>query len=101
MSEIEFNYKGKTLIIHVEKKENLKEAIKKFLIKSGESIDNNFLFLYGGNKIEEGQTFDQQANDIDKSRNRMSIIVIDTLEGENIIKKKNLKILYALNVMKI
>ena len=44
MSEIEFNYKGKTLIIHVEKKENLKEAIKKFLTISGDSIDNNFLF---------------------------------------------------------
>ena len=90
MTQIEFLYKGNTLIIQGEGKETMKELINKFLSKIDESKDK-LVFLYGGKKIEENLTFAQQANDFDKSLNKMNIIVLDYKETEKIIIQKKSK----------
>ena len=90
MSQIEFIYKGVPIVIYGEMKETMKDIMEKFITKS-EGSKNNLVFLYGGNKIDEKLTFDEQANDIDKSRNKMSIIVVDYNEAEEIINKKKSK----------
>ena len=87
MSQLEFIYKDNTIIIHVEPEETMEKSIDKFLSKCDESKDN-LIFLYGGNKVKEESTFVEQANDIDKTRNKMSIIVVNYKEYERKINQK-------------
>ena len=87
MSQLEFIYRDNTIIIHVEPEETMEKSIEKFLSKSNESKDN-LVFLYGGNKVKEESTFVEQANDIDKTRNKMSIIVVNYKDSEKIINQK-------------
>ena len=90
MSQLEFICKDDTIIIHVEPEETMEKSIDKFLSKCDESKDN-LIFLYGGNKVKEESTFVEQANDIDKTRNKMSIIVVNYKESERKINKKKIK----------
>ena len=87
MSQLEFIHRDNTIIIQVEPEETMEKSIEKFLTKSNESKDN-LVFLYGGNKVKEESTFSQQANDIDKTRNKMSIIVVNYKDSEKIINQK-------------
>ena len=90
MCQIEFTYEGNPIIIQGESKTTMQESIEKFLSKSGVSKDN-LLFLYGGNTIEEESTFDELVNDIDKSRNKMSILVLNYKDAEKNIKQRKSK----------
>ena len=90
MSQVEFELNGYPLLIKLENNEKMKEAINKFITKTGE-INYNLLFLYNGNIIEEEITFSEQANDLDKLRNKMNLIVIDNKKGPNIINQKKSK----------
>ena len=90
MSEIKFNYSGKEIIIHGKAEETMNQYINKFINKSKEKIEN-LSFLYNGNKINEAFTFVQQANEIDKSKNEMNIIVLDNKNTQNNISEKKSK----------
>ena len=90
MSEIKFNYSGKEIIIHGKAEETMNQYIQKFINKSKEKIEN-LSFLYNGNKINEAFTFAQQANEIDKSKNEMNIIVLDNKNTQNNISEKKSK----------
>ena len=90
MSQIEFKYKGLNIVILGEIRETMKDIINKFLTKCKCSKEN-LVFLYGGKKIDEESTFYQQANDLDKSRKKMSIIVVDYDEPEKINNQKKSK----------
>ena len=87
MTQLEFIYRDNTIIIHAEPEETMEKSIEKFLTKSNESKET-LIFLYGGNKVKEESTFFEQANDIDKTRNKMSIIVVNYKESEKIINQK-------------
>jgi len=88
MAEIEFNYIGSMTIIQCNINDKIKEAINRFITKIGKK-EEDLLFLYGGGEINKELTFSEQANEMDKQRNKMSIIVNDVKEEENIplIKK--------------
>ena len=77
MAEIIFNYNGKTTMIQCNKEEKIKEIINKFILKT--QIDTNSIyFIYSGDSnINEELTFEELANQNDKIRNKMNIIVND------------------------
>ena len=51
----------------------MKDIIAKFVIKI-ENKENNLYYLYNGTKINYELTFNEQANDIDKSRKKNKYI---------------------------
>ena len=74
MSEIELKYKGTSMIIQCKSEEKFEAIIKRFIIKAGKKKDE-LIFLCGGGFINENLTFNEQANEMDKTRNKMSILV--------------------------
>ena len=75
MAEINFMYEGNNNIIQCNEDEKIEEYIKRFLAKIGSSTSNNFIFLYNGNIINNELKFKEQANEIDKERMKMDILV--------------------------
>ena len=86
MAEVIFNYEGINTVIQCDINNTMKEIIDKFLIKL-ENKENNLFYLYNGTKINYELTFNQQANDIDKNRKQMNILVTKNEEDKNIIKE--------------
>ncbi len=92
MTEIEFIFEGTFIIIQCKSEEKFEEIIKRFTIKAGKKKDE-LIFIYGGGFIDENLTFKEQANEMDKSRNKMSIIVSKknekNLDEQDSFKKSN------------
>ena len=88
MVEAIFNYEGIicNTIIQCEINEKMKNIIDKFLIKI-ENEENNLYYLYNGSKINYELTFNEQANNIDKNRKIMNIVVSKNEEVKKIIKE--------------
>ena len=91
MSEIEFYYKGKNTTIQCNSNDKLKDIIQKFLSKISKK-EEEIYYLYGGKNINENLTFLEHANNDDKKRNKMSILVYDGNKenNPNLKKSKNL-----------
>ena len=76
MVEVIFNYEGINTIIQCNINDKMKDIINRFLIKIRKNEnDNNLLYIYGANIINYELTFIQQANELDKNRNKMNILV--------------------------
>ena len=93
MSEVEFNYKGNITIIQCRKDEKMKDIFNKFLSKIQNLDIKTIFFVYSGNANINGEfSFEEVANESDKKRNKMNIIVndIDNIKNETIIKSKNI-----------
>ena len=86
MAEAIFNYEGINTTIQCEINEKMKDIINRFLIKL-EKKENNLYYLYNGTQIDYELTFNEQANDIDKNRKKMNIIVTKSEDAQNIIKE--------------
>ena len=92
--EIEFIYDGEPVIIQCGKDVKMKDIFKSFKIKAN-AEGKQLIYLYGGRNIEnEDLTFNDIANQVDKNRNKMNILVIEG-EGQlshhdNIIKSKKI-----------
>ena len=76
MTEIIFNYCGAETTIQSKEDENFKEISKRFLTKRLLEEDNIF-YIYNGNQINENLNFKEIANEVDKTRNKMTILVYD------------------------
>ena len=86
MAEAILNYEGINTTIQCEINEKMKDIINRFLIKL-EKKENNLYYLYNGTQIDYELTFNEQANDIDKNRKQMNIIVTKSEDAQNIIKE--------------
>ena len=86
MAEVIFNYEGKTIIIQCNINDKMKDIIDKFLIKITNN-ENNLYYLYNGTITNDNLTFNEQANNIDKDRRKMNIIVVKKEEVIDIIKE--------------
>ena len=75
MSTIEFNFEGNLITIQCTPEEKMGEIIKRLITKLGNKKKEELYFLYGGGMLDENLTFIKQANENDKKRNTMSIIV--------------------------
>ena len=85
MSKVIYTYKSINFDIQCQKDEKLKILHQRFKNKLKEET-NQFIFLYNGNVINEELTFNQIANEMDKKRNEMNIIVIDIVPPNPIQK---------------
>ena len=74
MASISFLYNGIETIIQCTTNEKIEDICKKFSTKININI-NNLQFLYGGQKIDYNFKFYEQANSLDKERNKMNILV--------------------------
>jgi len=81
MSTIAFKYNDKEIYVQCLINEKMKDIFHKFCIKAG--IDDTYViyYLYNGNRINEDLTFNEIANDTDKKRSEMEIIVQDMHKG--------------------
>ena len=86
MAEIEFIYDGFKTIVQCEINEKMKDIIDRFLIKL-KNKEENLFYLYNATKINYELTFIEQANNIDKNRKKMNIIVTKSEDAQNIKKK--------------
>ena len=92
--EIEFNYNGAPFIIQCKKDVKIKDIYKSFRYKA-EAEGKQLIYLYNGANIENDElTFNDIANQVDKNRNKMNILVIkgerQLQHNDNFIKSKKI-----------
>ena len=84
MEEVIFDYETFHISIQCNANEKMKDIINKFLVKIGKKDQNILFYLYNGSRIKEELTFNEQANNFDKNRKKMNIIVTnDENKSEN------------------
>ena len=89
MAEIIFNYESTYIAIQCNINDKMQNVINKYLTinnKNDNINDNNLYYIYNGEKVNKDLTFNEQANEIDKKRKKMDILVIN---NEDDINKKN------------
>ena len=89
MTEINFQFKETFISIQCNTEDKIIDILTKFALKVEEDIDDLY-FLYDGSKVDlsnEKLTVGELANNLDKSRKIMSMIVNKT--NTTIIKKSN------------
>ena len=94
MSKAIFTYDGTTSHIQCKPNEKMKDICNSFCKKANIDISSIY-FLYGGDKLKEELTFEENLNNDDKKRNEMNIIVNkinSDLDNNNkfIIKSKDI-----------
>ena len=88
MEEEKFNFEGIDTSIYCNINDKMGDIIGKFLIKiERDEEDNNFIYLYNGNNINNELTFNEQANELDKNSKKMNILVKNITIAKSI--KKN------------
>ena len=87
MAEVLFNYEGINTSIQCNINDLMKVVIDNFLNKIKLKGDN-FYYFYNGSRINNELTFNEQANDFDKKRKKMNIIVNENEDNSN--KKKEI-----------
>ena len=76
MAEVIFNLEGINTNIQCKINDKMADIIDKFLIKvEQQKKKNQFYYLYNGTQIKQSLTFNEQANDLDKNRKKMNVIV--------------------------
>ena len=94
MSTVIFSFNGNETKIQCTKENKMKEIIDRFKQKSNINSNEDIFFLYGGNKINLELSFYEQANNLDKTRNEMYIIVYNmnekTQNDEGLIKSSDI-----------
>ena len=77
MALVEFAYNGDKTLVQCKIDETMEEIIKSFLSKTEIKYENVY-FLYDGKMLtEENLSFNEIANELDKNRKQMNIVVND------------------------
>ena len=87
MAEVIFDYESLYINIQCNINDKMKDIINKFLIKIENKDQNILYYLYNGSRINEELTFNEQANDFDKNRKKMNILVTNDEENKSENKK--------------
>ena len=93
MAEVILNYEGDIRTMMCKINDKMEDIISKYLLSIKENENNNLYFLYNGTKINKELTFIEQANELDKNRKKMNIIVtkiIDDIKIKNEIISKDI-----------
>ena len=80
ITKIIFTFEGKETTIECSKEDKMKDICQKYSSKIESNLDS-LLFLYGGNQLNLESSFENQANSIDKSENKMIISVFKKEES--------------------
>ena len=92
MASVIYDYNGKKIKIQCNYQDKLKEINSRFASKSGINI-NDIYFIYNGNIVNDGSSFNEEVSEIDKKINEMNILVFDKntkIIKEDIIKSKDI-----------
>ena len=92
MASVIYTYNGKRTIIQCNYQDKFKEINTRFIIKSGINI-NDVYFIYNGKELNNDYSFNEVANEIDKKKKEMNILVLEKnveIIKENIIKSKEI-----------
>ena len=81
MAQVDFNYESKKITIQCNPDDTMESIILKFLAKI-ENTSKELFFLYDGELLEPKKTFNEVANNLDKSINKMNVIVNNELQEE-------------------
>ena len=84
-----FEYNGNQTKIPCITNEKLSIIFEKFTTKIQLDISKNYYYLYGGNIINKELSFEEQANNEDKIRCQMNILVVDEINRNK--KDENIK----------
>lgn len=76
MAKIIFILNGIQTVIQCDIQDKMNNLFKKFASKLNIDI-NDYIFIYGGNRIDKDLTFEQLANSIDIKANQMNILVYE------------------------
>ena len=79
MNKVDFTYNDDKYFVQCSNDDKMIDIISKFLSKINKER-KNIVFLYNGLMINEELSFNQCANRLDRSRNYMSVVVV---EGQN------------------
>ena len=71
---VKFDFEGIVIKVQCSRDEKMKDICQKYANKIGRNV-NSLVFLYGGNHLNFQLNFEEQANNIDKERNEMSVLV--------------------------
>ena len=91
MATIEFIFEENTIIIQCNPEEKMEEVVKRLIINLGKKKEK-FYFLYNGEIINENLTFNEIANENDKKRNKIYIVVnkiMDYIDKQEKLMKKS------------
>ena len=88
MTQVDFNYKGTNIIIQCTPNEKFKKIIDIYIIKSGIK-EKDLYFIYNGTILNENLTYNELANESDKNRKMMSVLVYKKEDEEQ--SKESLK----------
>ena len=84
MAQVEFSCNGTKIIIQSNLDEKMKDIIQRYITKTEFKYENVF-FLYNGESLNEDLSFNEIANELDKNRKQMNILV-NTKEEEPLDK---------------
>ena len=87
MAEVTFNYESLPIKVQCNVNDKMKDIINRFLVKIKKKDLNTLYYLYNGSRINEELAFNEQANDYDKNRNKMNIVVTNDVENKSENKK--------------
>ena len=100
MDNVNFSFNNENTIIQCNDDDTMKSIINKFLIKCGKTKENLY-FVYNGQILNEELTFIKCANNLDRSRKYLNIIVLEGQGGDNDSQMKKSNLLYVQNVKKM
>ena len=86
MASAIFELDGKKITIQCTKSQTMKEICQSYGTKAQIDISKH-VFLYNGNKINMDLSYEKQANDTDKKRNQINILVSRIIEEKNMMDK--------------
>ena len=88
MAQVEFKYNGNKTLIQCNLDEVMKDIIQRFIIKIQLKNEKAF-FLYNGEVLNKDSSFEEVANELDKNRKQMNIIVNtkEEFKDKSVLKK--------------
>ena len=86
MAEVIFNYEGENISIQCNIDDKMEDIINRYLQIKNDNIDNLY-YLYNNAQINSELTFNEQANELDKSENKMNITVVNHIKNINELKE--------------
>ena len=86
MASAIFELDGKKITIQCTNSQTMKEICQSYGTKAQIDISKH-VFLYNGNKINMDLSYEKQANDTDKTRNQMNILVSEIIDKKSMKEK--------------
>ncbi len=83
MAQVNFNYNGTRTTIQCNLEDSMEMIIHKFLTKFNQNLSIELYFLYDGKVLDNKLSFKEAANDTDKSRKIMNILVNEKQAEQN------------------